>query len=289
MTGALLKAAAVAAALLLAPLLLAPLPASAEPTQLKSGQTRLNGNLELPPGKKIADGVVLILHSSLGDDRQEIVTALQQNLKARGVGSLAVTLSLGIDNREGPRACGLLHDYALAGTERELAAWLAWLHAEGARKIDLIGFSRGATQIAELAPKLPWVGQVVLIAPAFATAAERADAYQRAFGHPITTALADARKDPLGKMTVDFLQCRDAQVLGATFLDAYQERLPQLAADTKHSTLVVIAGKDDTVPDLATKLPSAVPRATIENADHFFSGAYGEQAADAIAKFLKKE
>jgi len=216
------------------------------------------------------------------------VAALQQNLKTRGVGSLAVTLSLGIDNREGPRACGLLHDYALAGTERELAAWLAWLHAEGARTVDLVGFSRGATQVAELAPKLPWVGRVVLIAPAFATAAERADSYQRAFNHPLDKPLAEAKANPLGKMTADFLQCRDAQVLGVTFLDAYQERLPQLAADTKHSTLVVIAGKDDAVPDLAQKLPSQVPRATIEDADHFFSGPSGEKAADAIATFVKK-
>ena len=283
MTGAFLRAAMAAS------LALASLPAAAEPVQLKSGQTRLNGNMEVPPGKKVADGVALILHSARSDNKQDTVVALQQNLKKRGIASLAITLSLGIDNREGARACGLLHDYALAGTQREIAAWMAWLRADGAPTVDLIGYSRGGTQIAELAPKLSRVGHVVLIAPQFATSAERAEAYQRDYGHPIGKPVADANEYPLQKMTVDFLGCRDAQVLGATFLDAYRERLPQLAAETSRPTLVVIAGKDEAVPDLAKKLPSQVAQVVIEGSGHFFPGAYGEEAADAIARFLKNE
>ena len=283
MTGAFLKAVVAAGAMLVA------LPAAAEPTQLKSGQTRLNGNLELPAGKKIADGVALILHGTMSHDKQETIAALQENLKKRGIGSLAITLSLGVDNREGPRACGLLHDYALAGVQREVAAWMAWLRAEGARSIDLIGFSRGGAQIAAIAPKLQRVGHVVLIAPAFATMAEQAKAYQGAFGHPLAEQLAAARKSPLQKFTADFLLCKDAPVLGATFLDAYQEMLPQLAAETTHPTLVVVAGKDDVVPDLAEKLPSQVQKVVIDGSGHFFPDLYGEDAADAIAKFLKNE
>jgi pimeloyl-ACP methyl ester carboxylesterase len=283
MTGAFLRAAIAAG------LALASLPAAAEPTQLKSGQIRLNGNLELPADKKVADGVVLILHGTLSHDKQETVAALQENLKKRGIGSLAITLSLGIDNREGPRACGLLHDYALAGAQREVAAWMAWLRADGAPTIDLIGFSRGGAQIAALTPKLPRVGHVVLMAPAFATTAEQAAAYQRTFGHPLAEPLDAARESPLQKFTADFLQCKDAPVLGATFLDAYQEMLPQLAAETQHSTLVVVAGKDEIVPDLAKKLPSQVQKVVIEGSGHFFPDLYGEEAADAIAKFLKNE
>src|SRR5471032_1130525 len=283
MTGALLRA------VMAAGLVLASLPAAAEPTQLKSGQIRLNGNLELPAGKKVADGVALILHSALSDAKQDVVVALQQNLKKRGIASLAITLSLGIDNREGPRACGLLHDYALASTQREIAAWMAWLRADGAPTVDLIGYSRGGTQIAELAPKLSRVGHVVLIAPLFATSAERAEVYQRDYGHPISKPLADANEYPLQKMTVDFLGCRDAQVLGATFLDAYQERLPQLAAETTHPTLVVISGKDDAVPALARKLPSQVQKVVIDGSGHLFAGPYGEEADDTIARFLKNE
>ncbi len=288
MTGAFLRAAVAASGFALATLP-ACQPAWADPVQLKSGQIRLNGNLELPDGKKVADGVALILHSALSDAKQDVVVALQQNLKKRGIASLAITLSLGIDNREGPRACGLLHDYALAATQREIAAWMAWLRADGAPTIDLIGYSRGGTQIAELAPKLSRVGHVVLIAPLFATSAERAETYQHEYGHPIGKPLAEANEYPLQKMTVDFLGCRDAQVLGATFLDAYRERLPQLAAETTHPTLVVIAGKDEAVPDLAKKLPGQVQKVVIDGSGHVFSDPYGEEAADAIASFLKKD
>ena len=289
MTGASIRAAVAATGLACMGLALACLPVSAEPVQLKSGQTRLNGNLELPAGKKVADSVALIVHGTLSHDRQETVAALQENLKKHGIGSLAITLSLGVDNREGPRACGLLHDYALAGAQREIAVWMAWLRAEGARSIDLIGFSRGGAQIAVIAPKLDRVGHIVLIAPAFATMDEQAAAYQRTFGHPLAEPLDAARKSPLQKFTVDFLQCREAPVLGATFLDAYQELLPQLAAETQYPTLVIVAGKDETVPDLAKKLPSQVQKVVIENAGHFFPDLYGEDAADAIARFLKNE
>ena len=287
MTGAFLRAA-MAAGLALASLP-APQRAWAESTQLKSGQIRLNGNLELPAGKKVADGVALILHGALSHDKHETVAALQENLKKRGIGSLAITLSLGIDNREGPRPCGLLHDYALAGAQREVAAWMAWLRADGAPTVDLIGFSRGGAQIAALTPKLPRVGHVVLMAPTFATTAEQAAAYQRSFGHPLAEPLDAARESPLQKFTADFLHCKDAPVLGATFLDAYQEMLPQLAAETQHSTLVVVAGKDEIVPDLEKKLPSQVQRVVIDGSGHFFPDLYGEEAADAIAKFLKNE
>jgi alpha/beta superfamily hydrolase len=270
-------------------LALASLPASAEPVQLKSGQIRLNGNMELPAGKKPADGIALIVHGTFSHDKQETIAALQQNLKKHGVGSLAITLSLGVDNREGPRACGLLHDYALAGAEREIAAWLAWLRADGARSIDLIGFSRGGAQIAALAPKLTRVGHVVLMAPAFASLDEETAAYQKAFGHPLAEPLAEAKKAPLQKLTADFLLCKDAPVLGATFLDAYQEMLPQLAAETGHPTLVVVAGKDEVVPDLGKKLPSQVQRVVIGDSSHFFPDLYGEEAADAVAAFLKND
>ncbi len=264
-------------------------PAWAEPVQLKPGQLRLNGNLELPTGKKVTDGVALIVHGTFSHDKQETVAALQENLKKRGIGSLAITLSLGVDNREGPRACGLLHDYALAGIEREVSAWLAWLRAEGARSVDVIGFSRGGAQVAALAPKLTRVGHVALMAPAFATMDEQAATYQRAFGHPLSEALVEAKKSPLQKLTVDYLQCKGAPVLGATFLDAYQEMLPQLAAQTQHPTLVVVAGKDEVVPDLDKKLPSQVQRVVIRDSSHFFPDLYGEDAADAVAKFLKTE
>ena len=259
-----------------------------EPVQIKPSLLRLNANLELPEGKTEADGVAILLHGTLSHHRQETIAALQQNLKARGVGTLAITLSLGIDDRQGPRACDVLHDYALAGVRRELILWLAWLGGHGAKSIDLIGFSRGGAEIASVVRDLAPVRKIVLVAPAFSTSDELAMAYQRSFGHPLGPLLEAARTNPLQRSTVDFLLCRQAPVLGATFLDGYRELPTRLAAETGRPTLVVVAGKDEIVRDLGTRLPVEVPRVTIDGAGHFFPDLYGEDAADAIAKFLKE-
>lgn len=263
--------------------------AHAEPVQVRPGLQRLNANLELPAGKTAADGMVLMVHGTLSWHGQETIAALQKNLKARGIGSLAITLSLGIDDRQGTRRCDVVHDYATAGAKREVGLWLEWLAGQGARTVDLLGFSRGGAQVATFAPELARARRVVLVAPAFATASEQAESYQRAFGHPLAPEIAEARKNPLQQRTVDFLSCKQAPVLNATFLDGYADLPTSLAAKTGHQTLVVVAGKDEIVADLATKLPSDVKPVVIDGATHFFLDLYGEEAADAIATFLKKD
>ena len=263
--------------------------ARAEPVQIKPSLLRLNGNLEVPPGKTASDGVVIIVHGTLSWYGQETIVALQKKLKAHGIGSLAITLSLGVDDRQGPRRCDVTHDYALAGAQREIGRWLDWLGGQRAKSVDLLGFSRGGAQVAAIAPQLPNVRKVVLMAPAFATALEQAEAYQRAFGHPLQPEIAEARKNPLAIRTVDFLTCKQAPGLNAAFLDGYAERPPRLAAHTGKPTLVIVAGKDEVVPDLAKKLPSDVKPVVIDGASHFFLDLYGEEAADVTAKFLQSD
>ena len=264
--------------------------ARAEPVQLKPSLLHLNGNLELPPGRKMADGeVLLIVHGMLSHYGQETVVALQKNLTQRGRATLAINLSLGVDDRKGPRACDVVHDYAIAGARREVSNWIEWLYAQHVKGVDILGFSRGGAQVAAMGPELPTVRRMVLVAPSFATNAEIAQAYEKTYGHPLAPQLEEARKTPLRKFTADFLNCKQAPVLGATLLDAYAELPPRLAARTGHPTLVVIAGKDETVVDLGSKLPTDVRKVTIDGASHFFPDLYGEEAADAIAKFLTRE
>src|SRR5262249_52969433 len=60
--------------------------AAAEPVQIKPSLLRLNGNLEIPDGAKLAgENVVLLLHGTLSHDRQETIAALQKNLRDRGL------------------------------------------------------------------------------------------------------------------------------------------------------------------------------------------------------------
>jgi pimeloyl-ACP methyl ester carboxylesterase len=267
-------------------LLAAGVTAHAEPVQIKPSLLRLNGNLELPPGKTPGDGMIVMVHGTLSWHGQETIVALQKNLKARGIGSLAITLSLGVDDRQRTRRCDVVHDYALAGAKREVGLWLEWLKGQKATHVDLLGFSRGGAQVAAFAPEFPQVRKVVLLAPAFATSVEQAEIYKRSFGHDLAPEIDEARKNPLAKRTVDFLTCKQAMVLNATFLDGYAELPPRLAAKIGHPTLVIVAGKDEVVPDLAARLPSDVKPVVIDGADHFFHDLYGEEAADVTAKFL---
>src|SRR5262245_19151032 len=56
------------------------------------------GNLDLAPGKSLkSDGVLLLLHDTLAHNRMEIMSALQELLHERGINSLAITLSLGLN------------------------------------------------------------------------------------------------------------------------------------------------------------------------------------------------
>jgi pimeloyl-ACP methyl ester carboxylesterase len=133
------------------------------------------------------------------------------------------------------------------------------------------------------------VRKIVLLAPTFATSVEQAEIYKRSFGHDLAAEIEEARKNPLARRTVDFLTCKQAPVLNATFLDGYNEMPPRLAARTGHPTLVIVAGKDEVVPDLTKNLPSDIKPVVIDGADHFFHDLYGEEAADAIAKFVKAD
>src|SRR5258708_2479960 len=144
-------------------LMAGPALAAAEPVQIKPSLTKLNGNLELPAGEKLeGENVVVIVHGMLSHYGQETVVALQKNLKARGIASLAINLSLGVDDRKGPRACDVVHDYALAGARREIRLWLEWLRAQHAQTIDIVGFSRRGGPVTAIGPQLAAVRRILL-------------------------------------------------------------------------------------------------------------------------------
>lgn len=252
--------------------------AAAEPVQLKPGALRLNANLEVPAGRTLADGVAIVLHGTQSHYGQETVAALQKNLKARGVATLAVTLSLGIDDRKGPRDCAIPHAYTDADIGPELERWAQWLAENNARAVDYIGFSRGGAQLVDLLRTRKTGRRVVLLAPLLL-----ADP-----GKDRAAILDAARAKPGEMQRVDFLLCKQAQVTGAALLDAYRESPAQAIASLTQPVLVVIAGNDEIVPDLETRLPAKTRRAVIEGSDHFFRDLNGEDAAEAIVEFLRE-
>lgn len=288
--------------------LFGPLRASAEDVVHEHLGLGLNGRLEVAPGKSLEkDGVALILHGTLAHHGMEIIRDLQANLKQRGINTLAVTLSLGLDQRSGMFDCTLEHDHRHSDAVEELNAWMDWLEARKAAWVDVVGHSRGGAQVALFAAEEPdrITGRVVLVAPALenASAEDVASRYEAQFGAPLAPILDEARKrmdteDETKLLDVPgFLYCRNARVSPPAFLDYYapsRRPVPELLSRIEAPTLVVAAGGDEIVPGVVEALKSAglpdhVEVSEVDGADHFFRDLFGEDLADEIAAFLRRD
>lgn len=271
--------------------------------QTRQGNLTLNGNLALAAGKTVKDGVVLITHGTLAHNGMEVVKAMQAGLADRGINSLAITLSLGLDNRQGMYDCAVPHKHKHTDALDEIGAWLGWLKGQGASKAVLMGHSRGGAQTALFAAERAdsMVSKVVLLAPmTYDEKAER-ETYQTKYGkklaEPLGKAVALVKAGKGGEMmtATDFIYCPGATVSAAAFADYYQpdQRLGVVAplAKIKVPTLVIAATDDQVVkglPEAVKPLADGkkVKLVTVSNADHFFLDLAADDAADAIKAFV---
>lgn len=278
--------------------------AIAADVQVSHGGLKLNGNLELAQGRTVADGVVLITHGTLAHGRMEITQSLQEMLKDRGLSSLAITLSYGLDNRSGMYDCAVPHTHRHGDAVAEIGAWVGWLKSQGAGSVTLLGHSRGGNQTAWYAAEQrdPVVGKVVLVAPMVQDAAGIASGYQKSFKKDVGPVVERARelaakgsKDPM--KPVDILYCPDTAATPESFLSyhAYDPHFstPDLVGKIGVPVLVIVGGADDTLPGLdktfAPRLsPGKVEMIVVDGADHFFRDLYGEEVADAVVNFVGK-
>jgi len=277
--------------------------AQAKEVTLEHKGGALNANLELAANKKISDGVVLITHGTLAHRGMQVIGDLQNHLRERGYNSLAITLGLGISNRQGMYDCKATHRHRHGDAADEIGTWTGWLKGQGATRVALLGHSRGGAQTALYAAEQDnaLVKAVVLLAPAMAD--DNPDAgYQKRYKKPLAPVLAKAQKlvkDGKGDTVLehtDFLYCPDTSVTAEAFASYYSPdpRLDTIALIPKISkpVLVVEAGRDEIVIGLGKKVaPLAdgkrVQLKNIDDADHFFRDLSAEEAADAIGAFLK--
>ncbi|WP_300302866.1 alpha/beta fold hydrolase [Ferrovibrio sp.] len=277
----------------------------AEPIRLVQEGRGLDGELKLAGGKALRDGVMVLVHGTLAHNRMEIMQALQETLAERGLSTVAVTLSLGVSDRKGMYDCAVPHRHGNAQAAAEIAAWIDWAGKAGAAKIGLLGHSRGGAQVAwyaaQAGEKLPTALQkIVLAAPATFDRAAAPAEYKVRFGGDFNAiaakaeALVSAGKGAELLTGTDFLYCPKTSVAAATFLDYHsgdgRNDTPSQLARINRPVLLAIAGADEVVKDLPQKLQSAkraekIRTITIDGADHFFKDLYGEDLADAIAKF----
>lgn len=263
----------------------------------------LNADLSLAPGKTVAQGVILITHGSLAHRDMEMLVYIRKLLREKGYNTLAINLSLGVDNRHDMYDCKTTHRHLNDDAAHEIGAWMAWLRAQGATRVALLGHSRGGAQTALYAAEhdSPLLKAVVLMAPAMQQNTSAAT-YQQRYRKAVAPILAKARKlikqgkgDTVLTRT-DVLSCPNTSVTAAAFVSYYGQDMrhdtPSLLPKMTKPTLVVVGDKDEVVAGLDKKVaPLAdgkrVYLKVVSGADHFFRDLYADDAVDAISAFLK--
>ncbi len=275
----------------------------AKEVTLKYRELTLNANLEIAKGKKLADGVILITHGALAHRGMEAITYIRSLFRERGYNTLAINLSLGLDNRHGFYDCKVTHRHRNDDAVDEIGAWMDWLKSQGTKRVALLGHSRGGAQTALYAAERDnaLVQAVVLLAPATRENTDAA-AYQQRYNQPLVPVLEKAQKlvkDGKGAMVlehVNLMSCRDTPVTAEAFVSYYGPRAlvdtPSLVPKIKKPTLVVVAGNDEVVVDLDKKVAplvdgKRVQMKIIDGANHFFRDLFADDAVDGIHAFLK--
>lgn len=277
--------------------------ARAEEVKLRHDDVTLNASLALAHGKSLSDGVILMTHGTLAHNKMEIIATLQALFLEHDRSSLAINLSLGVDDRQGAYDCESPHTHQHTDALDEIDAWLSWLKQQGVEEVVLLGHSRGGNQTAWFISERndPVIKATVLVAPMTWDKERVAATYTERAGDPLAPILETAQAHVAGKQPEEqlehtsFLFCTDATVSAASFVSYYAAD-PRL--DTPHlldeldTPVLVIAGSEDTVvPDLDTRLAPLAEKGkvdlfVIEGADHFFRDLNADELVEAVVEYL---
>lgn len=272
-----------------------------EVTQQYRGLT-INANLELADGKSLEDGVVLILHGTMAHNRMEIIEASQQALLENDHSSLAMNVSLRIDNRHGFYDCTLQHRHIAGETVDELGVWVGWLRDMGVTRIAILAHSRGANQamVYVVEHPDPAVSHLVLLAPN--TNPSPKPEYEARYGEIFDDTIERVQKQiAAGKGAelidnLDFSYCPRASVTADSFysynrLDDKFRNFPLYLPKIPVPTLIITGTRDELSPNIEKDVTPFVDgkkmRLTrVEEAGHFFLDLNIEEAIEAAVEFI---
>lgn len=284
--------------LLLALAIATPQLVSAEEAQLKWKGLTLNANLSLADESGF-DTVILITHGTLAHNKMEIIQTWQELLNDEDISSLAINLSLGIDDRHGMYDCDTTHTHKHTDAIEEIDAWVNWLKSKGTQQIILAGHSRGGNQTAwyiQEQSDSAIKGQI-LLAPQTWSEQNEQNNYAERYQQELSPLLSFAKTQPKEKMMDDthFIYCSSTQVTTASFLNYYSPdpRLdtPYLLKNTTIPTLLFSGSEDTTVPDLPNKMANIgntmVTPIEIEGAGHFFRDLYLDDVIEHSLTFIE--
>ena len=264
----------------------------------------LNGELMLAQEKPIEEGVLLLTHGTLAHNRMEIITGLQELLAESGVSTLAINLSLGVDNRHGSYDCTVPHRHHHTDAVDEMVAWIDWLEQQGVKQIDVMGHSRGGNQVAWLMAEKDrsTLRKGVLLAPATWSEEKMNSGYKKRYNEALNGLYAKAEAQVAagqGESLMEhtgFIYCADASATASAFVSYYgsdiRRHTPNLLKRIGKPVLVVAGSEDSVVGPLALDVEplsgEQIQFILIDGADHFFLDLYLEEVAEEVVEWLQQ-
>ncbi len=276
---------------------------NAEEVMVKQGDIELRGDLMLADGKTAKDGIIMMLHGTLANNKMEIMQALTDLLKERGYNTLSINLSFRIDKRPSEMLdCTVEHQHKHEDAVAELDTWMNWLKEQGVEKVVVLGHSRGGNQVTWYAAEKDsdLLEKVVAIAPATADPEKTAREYEERYKKPLADILAEAGKlveEGKGEIPMNvpgFVYCENAKATAESIVSYYNDderkNTPSLLPKIKKPMLIVLGSADEVVTDLPAKLEGVAQDnltiETVDGADHFFRDLYADEVADKVAEFV---
>jgi len=273
--------------------------ANAQEIKVQHNGITLNANLQQVDEQPLQGNVVLITHGTLAHNGMEIIQTLQELLADEEIPSLALNLSLGLDDRHGMYDCTTPHNHKHTDALDEIEVWRNWLVENGADTVILAGHSRGGNQTAWYANNHADKAKAqILIAPATWSPAIAAKGYKSRYQQELQPLLAkaDRSNEEQWLKDTDFIYCENTQVTASSFTSYYKPDprfdTPTLLKKASIPSLVIIGSEDNTVSDLNEKMPDVsndkVQSVIIEGADHYFRDLYADEVIEHITEFLEQ-
>lgn len=278
--------------------------AYAEDVTLPYKGLTLNANLELAPDTELQDGLVVIVHGVMGHNKMEIIKTTQRALLENGQSSLAINLSLGLDNRRGFYDCDVPHRHSHEDAVNELSAWVGWLRQRKIRQITLLAHSQGANEVMVYAVenKIPEVTRLIFLAPF--TVDDSKELLEARYGSDLDLVLGhamDTIKSGHGDDfmdNTDFQICPKTRVTARTFVSYYGEGsrfrdFPSYLSRITIPTLITTGTHDERQPQIAQHLQpyvdgQLIQLQVIQGADHFFRDFNIDEAIEQAVKFIRE-